>query len=118
MKASILLAIKREKRNRRSDGFRDGLHGKRETKSLSDAVITHVTQVTVEDAPVTKLEEATELEDAPVTKLEEPATEDTRSLREIWDQECDVFISYKTFLQRVKTQKWDLQKALHTPKAR
>ena len=53
MKASILLAIKREQRNRRSDG----LHDKQATKSLSDAVITHVTQVTVEDhAPVTKLE--------------------------------------------------------------
>ena len=104
MKASILLAIKREQRNRRSNQLSDGLHGKRDTKSLSDAVITHVTQVTVEDAPV--------------TKLEEPATEDTRSLREIWKQECDVGISYKTFLQRVQTQKWDLQKALHTPKAR
>ena len=57
MKASIILAIKREQRNRRSDGFRDGLHGKQEPKSVSDAVITHVTQVTVEDAPVTKLEE-------------------------------------------------------------
>ena len=105
MKASILLAIKREQRNRRSNQLSDGLYGKRETKSLSDAVITHVTQVTVEDTP----EKADEIEEA---------TEDTRSLREIWDQECDVFISYKTFLQRVKTQKWDLQKALHTPKAR
>ena len=105
MKASILLAIKREQRNRRSNQLSDGLHGKRETKSLSDADITHVTQVTVEDVT----EKADEVE---------PATEDTRSLREIWDQECDVFISYKTFLQRVKTQKWDLQKALHTPKAR
>ena len=57
MKASILLAIKREQRNRRSDGFREGLHGKQETKAAQDAVITHVTQVTVEDAPVTKLEE-------------------------------------------------------------
>ena len=104
MKASIILAIKREQRNRRSDGFHDGLHSKQATKASQDAVITHVTQVTVEDAPM--------------TELEEPATEDTRSLREIWDQECDVFISYKTFLQRVKTQKWDLQKALHTPKAR
>ena len=56
MKASIILAIKREQRNRRSDGFRDGLHDKQATKSVSDAVITHVTQVTVEDAPVTKLE--------------------------------------------------------------
>ena len=56
MKASILLAIKREQRNRRSDGFRDGLHGKQATKSVSDAVITHVTQVTVEDTPMTDLE--------------------------------------------------------------
>ena len=104
MKSSILLAIKREQRNRRSNQLSDGLYGKRETKSLSDAVITHVTQVTVEDAPV--------------TDLEEPATEDVRSLREIWKQECDVGISYNTFLQRVKTQKWDLQKALHTPKSR
>ena len=103
MQTSILLAIKREQRNRRSDGFHDGLHSKQATKASQDAVITHVTQVTVEDAPVTKLEEA---------------TEDVRSLREIWEQECDVGISYKTFLQRVKTQKWDLQKALHTPKAR
>ena len=57
MKASIRLAIKREQRNRRSDGFRDGLQAQRETKASQDAVITHVTQVTVEDhAPVTKLE--------------------------------------------------------------
>ena len=56
MKASIRLAIKREQRNRRSNQLSDGLHGKRETKSLSDAVITHVTQATVEDAPVTDLE--------------------------------------------------------------
>lgn len=49
MKASILLAIKREQRNRRSDGFRDGLHVKQETKASQDAVITHVTQVTVEE---------------------------------------------------------------------
>ena len=105
MKASILLAIKREQRNRRSNQLSDGLHGKRETKSLSDAVITHVTQVTVEDTP----EKADEIEEV---------TEDVRSLREIWEQECDVGISYKTFLQRVKTQKWDLQKALHTPKSR
>ena len=83
---------------------RGHLLDKRATKSLSDAVITHVTQVTVE-------------EPTPVTKLEEP-TEDVRSLREIWEQECDVGISYKTFLQRMQTQKWDLQKALHTPKAR
>ena len=57
MKTSILLAIKREQRNRRSDGFRGRLYGNQATKSISDADITHVTQVTVEDAPVTKLEE-------------------------------------------------------------
>ena len=56
MKASILLAIKREQRNRRSGSFRDGLHDKQEAKASRDAVITHVTQATVEDAPVTKLE--------------------------------------------------------------
>ena len=55
MKASILLAIKREQRNRRT-GFRGRLYDKQATKSVSDAVITHVTQATVEDAPVTKLE--------------------------------------------------------------
>ena len=84
---------------------RGNLYGKQAMKTLSDAVITHVTQVTVEDAT----EKADEIEEA---------TDDVRSLREIWEQECDVGISYKTFLQRVKTQKWDLQKALHTPKTR
>ena len=105
MKASILLAIKREQRNRRSDGFRGRLYDKQATKASQDAVITHVTQVTVED----ETEKADEIEEA---------TEDVRTLKEIWKQECDVGISYKTFLQRVQTQKWDLQKALHTPKAR
>ena len=56
MKTSILLAIKREQRNRRSDGFRGRLYDKQSTKASQDAVITHVTQVTVEDAPVTNLE--------------------------------------------------------------
>ena len=106
MKASILLAIKREQRNRRSDGFHDGLHGKQATKSPSDAVITHVTHVTVEEQAPEKADEI------------EEATEDVRSLKEIWKQECDVGISYNTFLQRVQKKKWDLQKALHTPKSR
>lgn len=105
MKASILLAIKREHRNRRSNGFRGHLPDKQETKASQDAVITHVTQVTDEDAT----EKADEIGEA---------TEDVRSLREIWKQECDVEISYNTFLQRVQKKKWDLQKALHTPKAR
>ena len=56
MKTSILLAIKREQRNRRSDGFRGRLYDKQATKASQDAVVTHVTQVTVEDTPVTKLE--------------------------------------------------------------
>ena len=105
MNARILLAIKREQRNRRSDGFREGLQAQRATKAAQDAVVTHVTHVTVEDAT----EKADEIEEA---------IEDVRTLREIWEQECDVGISYKTFIQRVQTQKWDLQKALHTPKAR
>ena len=105
MKASILLAIKREQRNRRSDGFREGLHDKQEIKASQDAVITQVTQVTVEDAT----EKVDEIEEA---------TEDIRSLKEIWKQECDAGISYNTFLQRVQKKKWDLQKALHTPKSR
>ena len=83
---------------------RGHLLDKQAMKTESDAVITHVTQATVEDV-TEKADEA-------------PVSEDTRSLREIWEQECDVGISYKTFLQRVQTQKWDLQKALHTPKAR
>ena len=93
----IIMAQRRLNRGR--------LHDKQATKSLSDAVITHVTQVTVEDAT----EKSDEIEEA---------TEDVRTLKEIWKQECDVGISYKTFLQRLQTQKWDLQKALHTPKAR
>ena len=105
MKASILLALKREQRNRRLDGFRDGLHGNQEIKASQDAVITHVTQATVEDVT----EKADEIEEA---------TEDVRTLKEIWKQECDVGISYNTFLQRVQKKKWDLQKALHTPKSR
>ena len=57
MKTSVLLAIKREQRNRRSDGLRGRLYDKQATKTVSDAVITHVTQVTVEEpAPVTELE--------------------------------------------------------------
>ena len=93
----IIMAQRRLNRGR--------LYGKQATKSVSDADITQVTQVTVEDVT----EKADEIEEA---------TEDVRSLKEIWEQECDVGISYKTFLQRIQTQKWDLQKALHTPKAR
>ena len=83
---------------------RGHLQAQQATKTSSDAVITHVTQVTVEDVT----EKATEV----------PVSEDTRSLREIWEQECDCGIPYKTFLQRMQKQNWDLLKALHTPKAR
>ena len=44
----IIMAQRRLNRGR--------LYAKQATKTESDAVITHVTQVTVEDAPVTKLE--------------------------------------------------------------
>ena len=76
MKASILLAIKREQRNRRSTGFRDGLQAQQATKTQSDAVITHVTQVTVE-------------EHTPVTKLEEPASEFPKTQAE-WAKELGI----------------------------
>ena len=71
MKASILLAIKREQRNRRSTGFHDGLHENPATKSVSDAVITHVTQVTVEDA----IEKAENQEKSPAKSQAEWAKE-------------------------------------------
>ena len=65
MNARILLAIKREQRNRRSDGFIKGLHDKQAMKSTSDAVITQVTQATVEDPaselPKSQAEWASEL---------------------------------------------------------
>ena len=93
----IIMAQRRLNRGR--------LYDKQATKTASDAVITQVTQATVEDVT----EKADEIEEA---------TEDIRSLKEIWKQECDCGVPYKTFLQRVKTQKWDLHKALHTPKAR
>ena len=92
----IIMAQRRLNRGR--------LYDKQATKTLSDADITQVTQATVEDAT----EKATEV----------PVSEDTRSLQEIWEQECDCGVPYKTFLQRVQKQKWDLQKALHTPKVR
>ena len=92
----IIMAQRRLNRGR--------LHDNQATKPVSDAVITQVTQATVED--VTEKATAT------------PKSLDTRSLREIWEQECDCGIPYKTFLQRLQTQKWDLQKAMHTPKAR
>lgn len=83
---------------------RGHIHEKQELKITQAPDVTDVTS------------EASEIVEQ-VVKIEE-ATEDVRSLREIWEQECDVGISYKTFMQRLRQQKWDLQTALHTPKAR
>ena len=102
MKASILLAIKREQRNRRSDGFSDGLHGKRETKASQDAVITHVTQVTVE-------------EPAPVTKLEEPAVELPKTQAE-WAKELG--IPKQTLTIYMKRHECTLEEAVEYYKSR
>ena len=102
MKASILLAIKREQRNRRSDGFIEGLHGKQATKTPSDAVITHVTQVTVE-------------EPAPVTKLEEPAVELPKTQAE-WASELG--IQKQTLTKYMKRHECTLEEAVEHYKSR
>ena len=101
MKASILLAIKREQRNRRSNQLSDGLHGKRETKTLSDAVITQVTQVTVEEAPV--------------TKLEEPASELPKTQAE-WAEELG--IQKQTLTKYMKRHECTLEEAVEHYKSR
>ena len=95
MKASILLAIKREQRNRR-------LYDKQETKSTSDAVITHVTQVTVEDH-------------APVTKLEEPASELPKTQAE-WAKELG--IPKQTLTKYMKRHECTLEEAVEYYKSR
>ena len=102
MKASILLAIKREHRNRRSDGFRGRLYGNQATKSTSDAVITHVTQVTVEDH-------------APVTKLEEPASELPKTQAE-WAKELG--IQKQTLTKYMKRHECTLEEAVEYYKSR
>ena len=102
MKASILLAMKREQRNRRSDGFIEGLHGKRETKASQDAVITHVTHVTVE-------------EPAPVTKLEEPAVELPKTQAE-WASELG--IQKQTLTKYMKRHECTLEEAVEHYKSR
>ena len=102
MKASILLAIKREQRNRRSNQLSDGLHGKRETKSLSDAVITHVTQVTVE-------------EPAPVTELENPENSLPKTQAE-WAKELG--IQKQTLTKYLKRHECTLEEAVEYYKSR
>ena len=102
MKASILLAIKREQRNRRSDGFSDGLPDKREAKASQDAVITHVTQVTVEDH-------------APVTKLENPEKELPKTQAE-WASELG--IQKQTLTKYMKRHECTLEEAVEHYKSR
>ena len=98
MKASILLAIKREQRNRRCDG----LHGKQATKTVSDAVITQVTKATVEDP-------------APVTKLEEPASELPKTQAE-WAKELG--IQKQTLTKYMKRHECTLEEAVEYYKSR
>ena len=102
MKASILLAIKREQRNRRSDGFRGHLLDKQATKTLSDSVITHVTQVTVE-------------EHTPVTKLEEPAR-DLPKTQADWAKELG--IQKQTLTKYMKRHECTLEEAVEYYKSR
>ena len=82
---------------------RGRLHDKQVTKMVTDNDITHVTQVTVEGT--TEVSEIVE---------QEP---DTRTLKEIWEQECDAGITYKIFKQRLGYG-WSLERALHERKAR
>ena len=102
MKASILLAIKREQRNRRFDGFRDGLHGKREEKASQDAVITHVTHVTVE-------------EQAPVTELDNPENVVQKTQAE-WAKELG--IQKQTLTKYMKRHECTLEEAVEHYKSR
>ena len=102
MKASILLAIKREQRNRRSDGFHEGLHATLETKASQDAVITHVTQVTVEEQKT-------------VTKLEEPASELPKTQAE-WAKELG--IQKQTLTKYMKRHECTLEEAVEYYKSR
>ena len=101
MKASILLAIKREQRNRRSNQLSDGLQAQQTKKTLSDAVITQVTQVTVEEAPV--------------TKLEEPASELPKTQAE-WAEELG--IQKQTLTKYMKRHECTLEEAVEHYKSR
>ena len=102
MKASIRLAIKREQRNRRSTGFRGHLLNNQATKTPSDAVITHVTQVTDEDH-------------APVTKLEEPASELPKTQAD-WAKELG--IQKQTLTKYMKRHECTLEEAVEHYKSR
>ena len=78
------------------------LHDKQATKSLSDAVITHVTQVTVE-------------EPTPVTKLEEPASELPKTQAE-WAKELG--IQKQTLTKYMKRHECTLEEAVEYYKSR
>ena len=98
MNARILLAIKREQRNRRCDG----LYDKQATKSLSDAVITQVTQATVEDL-------------TPVTKLENPESSIQKTQAE-WAKELG--IQKQTLTKYMKRHECTLEEAVEYYKSR
>lgn len=100
MNARILLAIKREQRNRRSDGFRGRLYDKQETKASQDDVITHVTQVAVEE---------------PVTKLENPENSLQKS-RDEWAKELG--IQKQTLTKYMKRHECTLEEAVEYYKSR
>ena len=78
------------------------LHDKQATKSLSDAVITHVTQVTVE-------------EPTPVTKLEDPEKELPKTQSE-WAKELG--IQKQTLTKYMKRHECTLEEAVEYYKSR
>ena len=90
----IIMAQRRLNRGR--------LYDKQATKTLSDADITHVTQVTVE-------------EPTPVTKLEEPASELTKSQAE-WATELG--IQKQTLTKYMKRHECTLEEAVEYYKSR
>ena len=90
----IIMAQRRLNRGR--------LYGNQAMKTASDAVITQVTQVTVE-------------EPTPVTKLEEPASELTKSQAE-WAKELG--IQKQTLTKYMKRHECTLEEAVEYYKAR
>ena len=81
---------------------RGRLYDKQATKTLSDAVITHVTQVTVE-------------EHTPVTKLEEPVSE-LQKTRDEWAKELG--IPKQTLTKYMKRHECTLEEAVEHYKSR
>ena len=90
----IIMAQRRLNRGR--------LYGNQAMKTASDAVITHVTQATVE-------------EPTPVTKLEEPASELTKSQAE-WAKELG--IQKQTLTKYMKRHECTLEEAVEYYKSR